>query len=86
MKTELNLPLVFAVDDYHQISEYGDILTLLSNKIKTIELAFDSLYWGLIYINDKPSQTEIDNMLIASGFRGDNKTFKIFCKSITKND
>ena len=73
MKIELNLPLVFAVDDYHQISEYGDILTLLSNKIKTVEIAFDHLYWGLVYIKkDKPSQTEIDNMLIASGFRGDN--------------
>jgi hypothetical protein len=81
MNVELNLPLAFAVEDYHDFDYAEKLFGQLSPKLKVwAEVAFGpshdsgySLYWGVVYIGRKPGKNSIIKALLNAGWVEDSE-------------
>lgn len=75
---QINLPLAFAVEDYHDFGSYGPLVQRLSSELKVLpEVAFGKsskhgvahcLYWGVIYRGRKPGCVQLEKALNDAGF------------------
>lgn len=75
---QLNLPLAFAVEDYHDFGSYGPLVQRLSGELKVLpEVAFGRsskegvahcFYWGVIYKDRKPGHVQLQKALEEAGF------------------
>ena len=69
MKIDLDLPMVFSVDDYHEFDYFQDFVQKMSCKIKIKEVTFGlGVYWGIAYCGRKPSQKITTQLLSNAGY------------------
>jgi hypothetical protein len=82
MDLTIELPLAFAVEDYHDFDSFGKLLHRLSPELKLLpEVAFGpesdgagySLYWGVIYTGRKPGKVQVYRALIQAGWMEENE-------------
>lgn len=74
MKIENNLPILFRVEDYHEIEPIKEIFRHLNKNITVKEISWDDYdhedlpeendgyYYGLIYFMIEPSSEDIVNL------------------------
>ena len=64
------LPYVKAFDDYHLIEEEEEKLRyVLGTEVKSKEVAFDGMYYGLFFVGGKPSEDMVMDLLKKAGFK-----------------
>lgn len=63
----LQLPKLVECTDYHEFSNIQDILRLLigHGSIKVKEIGFNGRYVGVVYLNTKPTQAEIEALAVS---------------------
>ncbi len=65
---KLNLPVIKAFGDYHEIQEAKYVLNDFSDKlVKSKEIGFNGAYWAVFYEGNLPDKQELHEMIKARG-------------------